>query len=140
MSKSALGRGLGQLMGDKKDPANPPSVEAPSLEPASPASPPPAAGPGVGSLLRGGRKPGKNVFAGTSAESDPGAEKPATPKPVLPPWYFYAADLLLIAFALMVVYKNPWPLKTGPAVLCMAVVALAGVLGAMGVWLSRKRD
>jgi len=125
---------LGKLMSDSEKAASPLgsiSAESDAVQP--------AAGPGVGSLLRGTRSDEKNVFA-----EPPSVEaqifEVAAKKPLIPPWYFFAADLLLIAFALVVFYKSRSPLSGTAAFLCITSIVLAGILGAIGVWLGRKSD
>lgn len=122
MSKNVLGRGLGSLMaGDKPAEKQPSAPDDPS-----------AISPGVESLFRGKRN-GDNVFAENSSVE----ERPA--KPLIPPWYFFVADVLLIAFALVVFYRGSSPLRLTEAAICVGAIVLAAILGVLGVCVSRSR-
>lgn len=103
MAKQSLGRDLGTLMGKPKDGAAP-------------------VGAGVRSLMRGNDAP-KVVVQG---QSNP-------PKPAIPRWYLFAGDVLLVALALLTVYKSPHPLSLGREVFCAVLVLLAAVLAVVAL-------
>jgi hypothetical protein len=71
---------------------------------------------GVGSLLRGHKAPA-----------------PAAPKPVIPRWYLFAGDILLVALALVTIYKSPHPLSWTRELFCAALVMLAAVLAVIAI-------
>jgi hypothetical protein len=121
-------------MGGDKNPLK----EVPNAE-TKPDEQQPVAGPGVGSLLRGSRQEA-NVFAPAKTDVKEAEAVPSpTPKPLIPSWYFFAADLLLIAFTLLFVYKSPGPLDAKSTIFCIIAIMLAGVFGALGVIVGRKR-
>ena len=101
MAKQSLGRDLGTLMGRN------PKQEAPPVS------------AGVRSLMRGHNPPAP-VPAATPA--------PVPRKPVVPRWYLLAGDVLLVALALMTLYKSPHPLTWQRELFCSALVVLAAVL------------
>jgi hypothetical protein len=72
---------------------------------------------GVRSLMRGHQ---------TSA---PGA----APRPVLPRWYLLAGDVLLVALALLTIYKSPHPLSWPRGLFCAALVMLAAGLAVLAL-------
>ena len=59
--------------------------------------------------------------------------------PLFPRWYFFAADLLLVALALVLIYKGPGPLNWKGKLFCTIAVALGGCLGLIAVCM-KKRD
>jgi hypothetical protein len=109
MAKQGLGRNLGTLM-------------APS--PKEAAAP---VGAGVRSLMRGNNPP-------AAAPSKP-AEIVATPapKPAIPRWYLFAGDVLLVALALVTIYKSPHPLSWPRELFCAALVIVAAVLAVVAL-------
>jgi hypothetical protein len=74
-------------------------------------------GAGVRSLMRGHQAPA------------PGA----APKPVIPRWYLFAGDILLVALALLTIYKSPHPLSWPRELFCAALVTLAAVLAVIAL-------
>jgi hypothetical protein len=120
MTKQGLGRDLGTLMR--------PSPK----ETAAPVS------AGVRSLMRGHNLP---VTAVPVAPVAPKAAPivPATTKAVIPRWYLFAGDLLLVALALLTVYKSPHPLSWPRALFCTTLVVLAAVLAIMALWMPEDK-
>jgi hypothetical protein len=57
----------------------------------------------------------------------------AAPKPVIPRWYLFAGDVLLVCLALLTIYKSPHPLSLGREVFCAALVMLAAVLAVIAI-------
>jgi hypothetical protein len=111
MAKQGLGRDLGTLMGrDPKEAAAPVSA-------------------GVRSLMRGHNAPAPVAPAATVA--------PAAPKTLIPRWYLFAGDLLLVALALVTLYKSPHPLSWPRELFCVALVALAAVLAVLALLLPK---
>jgi hypothetical protein len=111
MAKQSLGRDLGALMG-----RNPKETAA-------------SVSAGVRSLMRG-----HNPLA-APAPIVPAA--PAALKPVIPRWYLFVGDLLLVALALLTVYKSPHPLSWPRELFCVALVALAAVLAVLALLLPK---
>lgn len=165
MAKPALGRGLGNLLGDTRIAANP--------EPAivNPETANTAVSPGLGNLLTAGRNGAASEVAeekeATATPSEaPQNLKPVSarnggaasqdvnkPKPVMastpqlpedapiqaPRWVLLGADLLLVMLAALLVFKSPVPLKPWEMTLCLAAVMLGAVLACVAVLSSPKR-
>jgi hypothetical protein len=74
-------------------------------------------GEGVRSLMRGHQAP------------TPGP----VPKPVIPRWYLFAGDVLLVALALLIIYKSPHPLSWARVLFCATLVILAAVLAVIAL-------
>ena len=104
MAKPVLGRDLGKLMGRTPD-------ESGTL-PGAPAQPAPP-GAGVRSLMQG--------------------QPAAAPKHSIPRWYLFAADALLIALALITVFRGPHPLSLAREIFCVATVLLAAVFAVIAI-------
>jgi len=116
MAKQGLGRNLGTLM-------------APS--PKEAAAP---VGAGVRSLMRGNNPP-------TAATPVRAPEPAATvaPKPAVPRWYLFAGDVLLVALALVTIYKSPHPLSWQREFFCAALVIVAAVLAVVALLMPDDR-
>jgi hypothetical protein len=54
-------------------------------------------------------------------------------KPSFPRWYLFAGDALLVALALITVYKGPHPLSPGREIFCVATVLLAALLAIIAI-------
>lgn len=144
--KPALGRDLGTLLGNQGSASVAPEAAA------APASQP---GPGVRSLLRGHRSEPATSQTPASAPIQPvlplntGGEQPVQPtpavapstpsKPIIPPWYLFAADVLVVALAVVLVFKGG-TISWGQRFFYMILVALGGCLGIGGVLLSDKGE
>jgi hypothetical protein len=72
---------------------------------------------GVGSLMRG-HSP----------------QPPAAPKPLIPRWYLFAGDVLLVALALITLCKSHHPLSWPRALFCAALVMLAALLALLALF------
>jgi hypothetical protein len=107
MPKPVLGRDLGALMGSKEG------------------APPVTAG--VRSLMRGN--------APREAPSSPGAPPKAARGPVIPRWYLFAGDILLVALALATIFKSQHPLSLPRVLFCAALVLLAAALALVAVFM-----
>jgi hypothetical protein len=106
MAKQSLGRDLGTLMG-----RNPKEEKTPVSA-------------GVRSLMSG-QHPPASVQAASPA--------PVATKPIVPRWYLLAGDVLLVALALMTLYKSPHPLSWQRELFCSALVVLAAVLAVLAL-------
>jgi protein-S-isoprenylcysteine O-methyltransferase Ste14 len=58
----------------------------------------------------------------------------AAPKPLIPRWYLFAGDVLLVALALITVCKSHHPLSWPREVFCAALVLLAALLALLGIF------
>ncbi|WCJ60838.1 hypothetical protein NXS98_06830 [Fontisphaera persica] len=166
MAKPALGRGLGNLLGDTQ------IADKPEPASANPDAAQTAVSPGLGHLLTAGRNGGGEKAAAVAPEGEQGnpaaaaaetklhaARASVTPKPSTqgaqpppsaqpeqteelpvqaPRWVLWAADLLLITLAVMLVFKSPAPLKPWEMTLCLAAVMLGAVLACVAA-LSKPR-
>ena len=124
MANPALGRNLGALLKAEPGPRNksPFAAAEPAADGAS----------GVHSLLRG-QRPEKST-----SDPAPLTAKPAPTRPSMPRWWFFGADLLLIALALIFLYKGPTPLSPARAAFCVAAIILGGALALTAVLTDRK--
>jgi len=90
----------------------------------------------LGALL--GRKPKEGappVSAGVRSLMCSHSPPPAAaPKPLIPRWYLFAGDVLLVALALITIYKSPHPLSWPRAVFCAALVLLAALLAVLALF------
>lgn len=113
MAKPVLGRGLGKLMdGDKVAGQN---------APITPSEPEPRVGRGMGTLL------------------DPAENPEAPPASLLPVWFFFAADLLLLFLTIAVCSASPKPLGFGTILFCVLTVGLGALLAILGLRRQTKR-
>jgi len=113
MAKQSLGRDLGTLMG-----RDPKQEDAPVSA-------------GVRSLMRGHNPLAPDQPAAPAPTSVEAA--PVVPKPVVPRWYLLAGDVLLVALALMTLYKSPHPLSWQRELFCSALVVVAAVLAVIAL-------
>lgn len=114
MLKPGLGKGLGDLMqGDQVAGTKPVSNEAPAA--------PNGFGRGLKTLMD--------------------AEAPTVPKPearpLLPVWFFFAADLLLLAYTIAITFEAPRPFDMGTVLFCAISISLGAFLATVGVFRSR---
>lgn len=110
MLKPGLGKSLGDLMqGDQVAGSKPVLNEAPAA--------PTDFGRGMKTLIR--------------AETPP--ERATETRPILPPWFFFAADLVLLAFTVAVTLDAPRPLDFGHVLFSGVSVTLGALLATCGV-------
>jgi hypothetical protein len=131
--KPALGRNLGTLLGG---PVAKPVPESPSAQPQLPLAQP---GPGVRSLLRG-QKPEsapENAFQ-AGPEQSPAQNLPVAPREIIPNWYFFAVDVLLVLVAVIFAHQCEPGTKWGLRLFSMALVILGCGMGVIGVVMSEK--
>ena len=103
MAKPVLGRDLGRLMGRAPD-------ESGALPAAAQTAPP---GAGVRSLMQG--------------------QTASALKTRVPRWYLFAGDTLLVALALITVYRGRHPLSLAREIFCVATVLLAALLAIIAI-------
>jgi hypothetical protein len=110
--KPVMGRKLGMLLGKR-----PGSGVASRL----PAAEDPPTGPGMRSLFRG--------------------EPSSTPRPSrVPRWYLFGADLVLMAAALLVMYKSPAPLTGNEKFFGGVAVVLGASLALIAICMRDRKD
>jgi hypothetical protein len=114
LEKAGLGRGLGQLM-NGQDVAGRSPLEKP------------AANEDQTIKVEFGR--GLTSLVSTQA---PPHEEPK--KILIPAWFFFAADILLLAFAVVICFDAPQPFDLGALIFSLATVTCAGILGLAGVF------
>jgi hypothetical protein len=115
MGKPALGKGLGELMSGQRAPVRKPSPAA--LPPADKVTP-----------VDFGR--GLNTLVTASAKEKP---EPVPPRVLLPPWFFFAADALLLAYTVAICLDAGDTMQTGEIFFAASSVSLGALLGIMGV-------
>ena len=102
----------------------------------------PGLGKGLGRLMNGDQVAGRAPAASEMgrglntliAVQPPAKEPPVQPrKPLLPAWFFFAADLLLLAYAVAIFFAAPKPIDLGSLLFCGVSVALGAVLAIVGV-------
>lgn len=122
MEKRALGKGLNQLMGGQAV-AGRPSAPAPAAVPASPVTSdskvtPVDFGRGLTTLV-----------AARPAEK----EAPEKARLLLPAWFFFTADLLLLAYTVAICLDAGGPLEAGEIAFAAVSTTLGVALGILGV-------
>ena len=118
MAKPALGKGLNQLMGGQKV----------ARKPAAPGS----AAEKV-TAVDFGR--GLNTLVTPSTPEVPASTKPRF---LLPAWFFFAADLLLLAYTVAICADAGGPLQFGEILFALASTTLGALLGIAGVLRSQN--
>lgn len=118
MAKPALGRGLGHLLNGEGVAGNPTAAPKP---PAAPENPEPGRG-----------------FKTLVTQPAPMPAAKAKPGTLVPSWFFFTADLMLLAFTVVVLLDSPFPLHFGEMVFCMASTAVAALFGILGVRASAR--
>ena len=87
----------------------------------------PVLGRKLGTLLKeeAGKDVNPTLLRGPRPEAAQG--KPP-PRASVPPWYWLGADLLLVTFALLILYKSPAPLPATKRAVAVVAVVLGGGL------------
>lgn len=87
-----------------------------------------------------GKEIGRGLNTLLSAKEPPAAIDPAAapaasapPKALLPTWFFFAADLLLLAYAVAICFDAPKPMDLGAILFCAVSVGTGALLGIAGV-------
>jgi hypothetical protein len=117
MAKQSLGRDLGALMArNPKGEATPVSA-------------------GVRSLMRGHNPlaPARPAEIITAEAPKAVPIAPPTPKIMIPRWYLFAGDVLLVTLALLTVFKSPHPLSWQREFFCAVLAMLAAILGVVAL-------
>jgi hypothetical protein len=125
MPKHPLGKGLGDLMnGDQV--AGKSRVISASASSATTTTTDVTLGRGLSTLVSAQGAKGK-------------PEQPETKKrQLLPPWFFFAADLLLLAYAVGITFDAPKPFDAGTVLFCGISITLGAVLAIWGVLQSKQ--
>lgn len=122
MSKPPLGKGLADLMNDDGVAGKP---RAANISVSEPARNPPF-GRGLTTLVSAHRSNGE-------------PEQPAPKRrELLPTWFFFAADLLLLAFVVGITFDAPRPFAGTLVIFCAVAVAAGCLLSIVGI--SRTRN
>ncbi|MGV3774205.1 MAG: hypothetical protein ACO1QB_14990, partial [Verrucomicrobiales bacterium] len=61
-------------------------------------------------------------------------------KQLIPGWFFYGADLLLLLLSFAVAIGSPKPLSFGTVIFCGAAIMLGGALAVIGVLRSAREN
>ena len=112
MAKPALGKGLEHLMKGDAVGGKPPDQpgEAPRL--------------------------GKGFKTLVNQEPAPTRKKEL----LLPPWFFFAADVLLLGFTVAILFNAPKPISWDDWLFCTITTSVAGLFGVIGVLLSAHQS
>jgi len=112
MAKNGLGKSLGALM------------EGDAVAGNAPRRP---------DLLREktGQPPGRG-FSTLVAPKPAAVARPAH-RELLPAWFYFAADILLLAYSVAIIFRSPRPLDPGAIGFCAAAITLGAMLGVAGV-------
>ena len=119
MLKPGLGKGLGDLMhGDQVAGKDRPcgSVPAPGST---------ALGRGIKTLIH-------------SDSTSPPTDKAPPTRSLLPAWFYFAADLLLLAFTIAIAFDANRPFDPGTVLFCAVSVSLGTTLAIIGVLQASK--
>jgi hypothetical protein len=116
MGKPALGKGLDQLMTGQKAAGKPAAPESAKVTP-----------------VDFGR--GLNTLVAPSASE--ASEAPRT-RVLIPAWFFFAADVLLLAYCVAICADSGGPLQTGEIIFGVVSTTVAALLGVLGVLRSQR--
>ena len=105
----------------------------------------PGLGKGLGDLMHGDQVAGKEQEASAKPEFGRGmqtlvrphdASAPSAPakRKLIPAWFYFAADLLLLAFTVAITFDAPQPFDAGIIVFCGVSVAIGALLAIAGVF------
>jgi len=117
MAKPALGKGLNQLMSGQSAVRKPSSPES-AAEKVTPVD----FGRGLDALV-----------SASAAEPTPSP----TNRILLPAWFFFAADILLLAFTVALCFNAERPLQPGEIVFALAASTVGALLAIAGVLKAR---
>ena len=121
MLKPGLGKGLGELMhGDQ--------VAGKGAIPETPPRPNSAFGRGMETLIRPDATP-----AVTASDPD---HAPVPQRTLLPAWFYFAADLLLLAYTVAITLDAARPFDFGTVLFCAVSVTVGALLATVGVYQS----
>lgn len=116
MSKPGLGKGLGELMnGDQV------AGQKPGVRPSAPSE----------EVSDTGFGRGLNTLVSAKADSDSAGKVKI--KHLLPAWFFFSADLLLLSYTIAITLDATRPFHFGTICFCAASVGLGCALGIAGV-------
>lgn len=133
MSKTALGRGLGNLMQGTK-------VAGSQMDSSSASASPEEVNvdPGLNSLLRGGKPAETQAVEATAAPAKFDSSHLQRTRVIQ--CSLIVADLLLVGLAALIVFKRTVPLGMGEALLCFAAVSLGAWLSCLAVMLGSQAE
>lgn len=92
--------------------------------------------PGESSALSGTAKPAPLSAGVKSLMQNQPVAAPQPAKHQIPRWYLFAGDTLLIAMALVIVYKSPSPLSIRREIFCVGLVVVAAALAIAALLMS----
>jgi len=118
MAKPALGKGLNQLMSGQT------AARKPSAPDTADKVTPVDFGRGMSTLV-----------APPAVETP----EPVAPRLLLPPWFFFAADALLLTYTVAICLDAGGPMQTGEILFAFASTTLGAVLAVLGVIRSRHQ-
>jgi hypothetical protein len=89
-------------------------------------------GAGVRSLMRGHNQPAPTRAAAPAT--------PVSSKPLIPRWYLFAGDIVLVSLAVATIFKSPHPLSWPRELFCAALVILAAALAVLALLMPDGND
>jgi len=106
----------------------------------------PGLGKGLGDLMKGDQVAGKKTLLAaevptatfgrgmqTLVQPKAPVRVPSQPKPILPSWFYFAADLLLLAFTVSVCFDAARPFDFGTILFCAISIVTGALLAIIGV-------
>lgn len=114
MSKPGLGKGLGDLMNGDQVAGKESSAPRPKTE-------------------SGSRAVGLGRGLNTLVATPPTGEASEKTKQGLPAWFFFAADILLLAYTVGITFDAAQSFDSGTMLFCAVSIGLGCVMGILGV-------
>jgi hypothetical protein len=112
----------------------------------------PGLGKGLGELMRGDDVAGKNgaseadaprakptfgrglqTLVSVAAQQPEPIETPDQAPPILPTWFYFAADLLLLAYTIAIAFDATRPFDAGTWIFCAVAISVGAALAVVGV-------
>lgn len=128
----ALGKGLGNLLAGDRVAGTPNGTPAESPPPSAKA---PRYGRGMETLMGSSetKLPQSNAENSSKDQAPKASTTQPARRPLLPSWFYFAADFLLLAFCSAILFNSPRPYAIGDLLFCAATVAIACFFGLAGL-------
>lgn len=128
MAKPGLGKGLGDLMnGDQV------AGKARGMGANAPSVPDPVLGRGLTTLVSAHRSNGEANGTSNGSSNPKAEEATGRKRELLPAWFFFAADILLLAFVVGIAFDAARPFDSGTILFCATAIGLGCMLSLIGV-------
>jgi hypothetical protein len=76
---------------------------------------------------------GRGMQTLVSPEKSLPSDQTAPKRPLLPSWFYFAADALLLAYTVAITFDAPRPFSFGTVLFCAISIGTGGILGLVGV-------